>query len=571
MGANIGFLHLPNLTRLSDPVAAPATQTSQAATTAEPTTAPTQRNDIYFVGYQQAPAGRLFRSGNLPFIRRDTAQETGEYSYMLYFWDDSRKEFYQLPAGRMRLLQGASLRGYDLLNLLTQDPQGQLKVYTSPQVNGLVSQAVLAFLNTNPAPSSVSFTPQRLPTRVADARIEVGYYNYGSDTYFSIEGRPSRLARLANQTRDTIQRSDMPVGGTATASATPSITLLTVGGTATASATPSITLLSRSQLKTLATSPYSFGFGIEFEGFVREGTRKELSEKMREDGIKIYTTTGYRSKTPVRGEEPYRRGAKWRQESDGSVEGYDARSSGGSDPRGQGQTFEMVSVILNSSADNKSGNNTWIPELETYCDSLAKNGVLIDPSSGIHIHVGHPNFNAEQTKNLFINSVLMIPVLKGLVSEAWKDRGYARFPNDSNLTRKLSDIANAANDQRSVVRAYRGQFGSERYSYLNTSNFTSTEKPTFEYRFQGSSIEKDTMINTVRILQQIWKASLQGVIPIEQGSGKQQDSVLVDLFGKELFSFARNRYAETELPLARDRSSKKFPGYKFPINASSIT
>jgi hypothetical protein len=139
------------------------------------------------------------------------------------------------------------------------------------------------------------------------------------------------------------------------------------------------------------------------------------------------------------------------------------------------------------------------------------------------------------------------------------------------LTRKLSDIANAANDQQSVVRAYRNQFGSERYSYLNTRNFTSTTKPTFEYRFQGSSIEKDTMINTVRILQQIWKASLQGVIPIEQGSGKQQDSVLVDLFGKELFSFARNRYAETELPLESVRSSNTFPGYNFPINASSIT
>ena len=41
----------------------------------------------------------------------------------------------------------------------------------------------------------------------------------------------------------------------------------------------------------------------------------------------------------------------------------------------------------------------------------------------------------------------MLPVLKGLVSEAWKGRGYAKFPSTDNLQRKLSDIANAGNTQ----------------------------------------------------------------------------------------------------------------------------
>jgi len=165
----------------------------------------------------------------------------------------------------------------------------------------------------------------------------------------------------------------------------------------------------------------------------------------------------------------------------------------------------------------------------------------------------------------------MIPVLKGLVSEAWQSRYYARFPSTSSLRSKLEAIANANDTQESVVTAYKNGFGYERYSWLNTENFGSSRKPTFEYRFQGSSIEKDTMVNTVKILQQIWKASLKGVIPIKEGSGKEQDNVLVDLLGNSLFSFARNRFAETSLPPESQRSSTSFKGYQFPINASSIT
>ena len=332
-----------------------------------------------------------------------------------------------------------------------------------------------------------------------------------------------------------------------------------------------INLLNTNQCRILSESPYSFGFGIEFEGFVRQGTRKELSENLRAEGVKVYSTKGYQSATPVRGEEQYVEGHRWRQEADSSVTGYQANTSGGYDPSGEGQTFEMVSVILNESVDNKSGNNDWIPEIEQYCTALAKHGVLIDPSSGIHIHVGYKNFDAQQTKNFFINSVLMLPVLKGLVSEAWKGRGYAKFPSTDNLQRKLSDIANAGNTQDAVVNAYRRGFGEARYSWLNTVNFGSSRKPTFEYRFQGSSIEKDTMVNTIKILQQIWKASLEGIIPIQRGAGKSQDQVLINLLGQPLFAFARNRYAETELPNATSRTSNSFKGFDFPISASQIT
>ena len=331
-----------------------------------------------------------------------------------------------------------------------------------------------------------------------------------------------------------------------------------------------INLLNKNQCRILSKSPYSFGFGIEFEGFVRDGTRKELSENLRAEGVKVYSTIGYQQTTPVRGEEPYVEGARWKQEADSSVRGFQANTSGGYDPQGQGQTFEMVSVVLNESVDNKSGNNDWIPEIEQYCQALANNGVLIDPSSGIHIHVGYKNFDAEQTKNFFINSVLMLPVLKGLVSEAWKGRGYAKFPSNSNLASKLSNIANAGNTQNSVVNAYRDGFGEGRYMWLNTTNYGRSRKPTFEFRFQGSSIEKDTMVNTIKILQQIWKASLEGVIPIERGAGKAQDQVLIDLLGTPLYAFARNRYAETELPSVTSATSNAFQGFDFPISASQI-
>ena len=338
-----------------------------------------------------------------------------------------------------------------------------------------------------------------------------------------------------------------------------------------ASTTAQINLLSDNQLRILSESPYSFGFGIEFEGFIREGTRKQLSENLRAEGVKVYSTKGYRSESPVRGEENYVQGHRWRQEADSSVTGFQANTSGGYDPSGTGQTFEMVSVILNESVDNKSGNNDWIPEIEQYCQALAKHGVLVDPSSGIHIHVGYKNFDAQQTKNFFINSVLMLPVLKGLVSEAWKGRGYAKFPSQQGLQRKLSKIANANNTQDSVVNAYRNGFGDERYSWLNTNNYGVRGKPTFEFRFQGSSIEKDTMVNTIKILQQIWKASLEGVIPIESGAGKSQDQVLIDLLGTPLYAFARNRYAETELPSVTSRRSNSFEGFNFPVSASEIT
>lgn len=338
-----------------------------------------------------------------------------------------------------------------------------------------------------------------------------------------------------------------------------------------ASTTAPINLLSSNQLRILSESPYSFGFGIEFEGFIREGTRKQLSENLRAEGVKVYSTEGYRSERPVRGEENYVEGHRWRQEADSSVTGFQANTSGGYDPSGRGQTFEMVSVILNESVDNKSGNNDWIPEIEQYCTALAKHGVLVDPSSGIHIHVGYKNFDAQQTKNFFINSVLMLPVLKGLVSEAWKGRGYAKFPSQEGLQPKLSRIASANNTQDAVVDAYRDGFGEERYSWLNTQNYGVRGKPTFEFRFQGSSIEKDTMVNTIKILQQIWKASLEGVIPIERGAGKAQDQVLIDLLGTPLYAFARNRYAETELPSVTSRRSNSFKGFDFPISASQIT
>lgn len=522
-------------------------QTQTAASASQPTSQPMTptggvNRQIVYLGNVQGRANMVYRGGPKRFFTNGIFGTLGpdDYSAIAFFYDPSQGSMpgsiLTAPLGVIARSAGPNFS--DVMNYLADNGRfenpGKLKAYFVRENAVQVAKGIVGGLQN-------TFTPVRPSGGAKEITVDrVRLYT------------PSEFAQWA---------STEPMLGV----------FRGIAGQGTATGTSPITMLSNSQLKSLATSPYSFGFGVEFEGFIRQGTRVQLSQKMRRDGIKIYTTIGYQSKTPVQGEDPYVDGHIWRQESDSSVQGYDARSSGGTDRSGEGQTFEMVSKILNSSADNKSGNNSWIPQMENFCDSLAKNGVLIDPSSGIHIHVGYPNFNAEQTKNLFINSVLMIPVLKGLVSEAWKSRGYAKFPNNSDLGRKLSQIANAAGEQRNVVRAYESQFGTARYSFLNTSNFGYSAKPTFEYRFQGSSIEKDTMVNTIRILQQIWKASLEGVIPIKEGYGKEQDQVLVDLLGTELFSFARNRFAETELPKATDSSSKGFPGFKFPINASSIT
>ncbi len=225
---------------------------------------------------------------------------------------------------------------------------------------------------------------------------------------------------------------------------------------------------------------------------------------------------------------------------------------------------------------------------------MQKSGAMIDPSAGVHIHVGYNNFNDEQTKNLMINTALMMPVLRGMVSEAWKGRSYAMMPPSSRTDSEsgtsdrngfktsLKRIAETTNASR-AVSAYSQNIQSGRSSLLNLTNFGSSSKPTFEYRLQGSTVESDTMINTVKLLQQIWKASLQGVIPIEEGVGKRQDKVLVDLLGLDLYTFCRNRFMETELPRIagdddapgmtsenRRRLTKDKKGYNFPVSASSI-
>jgi hypothetical protein len=108
---------------------------------------------------------------------------------------------------------------------------------------------------------------------------------------------------------------------------------------------------------------------------------------------------------------------------------------------------------------------------------------------------------------------------------------------------------------------------------LSVYNYPSGQSPTFEYRFQQSSVEKDTVINTIKILQRIWLASMHGIIPIKKGSGKEQDKVIVKLLGEDLYTYARNRYAETSLAQVRAGSYSgdvAFEGYNFPIGADEI-
>ena len=230
--------------------------------------------------------------------------------------------------------------------------------------------------------------------------------------------------------------------------------------------------------------------------------------------------------------------------------------------------MEIVSVIL-----NQEENNSWIKPLEHFLTSAQAEGFLIDPSAGTHVHCGFALYDARQTANLFINTTLIRPVLLGLVSEAWKDRYYAMSRDISlDVLKEVNTLGNTST-QRNVVSEYSSAQGQNRYSLMSLQNFPNGQSPTFEYRFQQSSVEKDTVINTVKILQRIWLASMKGVIPIKKGSGKSQDIVIKDLLGEDLYTYARNRYAETSLaPVRRGSTSSDnaFMGYNFPMGANEI-
>ena len=513
-------------------------------------------NTFYYIGYQNANSGSLYnRSSEIKkfpittsddkvnvfyfaMLDEETDDRTGEAMDLVYY--------YQLQWGNTRVDGGAE-------NQEQITTVAQLQSYFKNNTSRLSTPDTLNLFRLNGVDANTQTTIEALSKKAQSFELLPSV----APTYFTSTPNGSTQFNLRSDEKIvSVNRMFKQILG--------SIDTLRASRQATVSNTP---LLTNAKLKTLAKKTYSKPFGLEIEGFDRFNTRLSFTKGMRERGNKIYATIAYKSKIPINGEEPYVDDAIWRVEADTSVRGADARG-GSSDRSGVQNTMEIVSVIL-----NQEENNSWIKPLEHFLTSAQAEGFLIDPSAGTHVHCGFALYDARQTANLFINTTLIRPVLLGLVSEAWKDRYYAMSRDISlDVLKEVNTLGNT-NTQRDVVREYSGAQGQNRYSLMSLQNFPNGQSPTFEYRFQQSSVEKDTVINTVKILQRIWLASMKGVIPIKKGSGKSQDIVIKDLLGEDLYTYARNRYAETSLaPVRRGSTSSDnaFMGYNFPMGANEI-
>ena len=513
-------------------------------------------NTFYYIGYQNANSGSLYnRSSEIkkfPITTSDDKVNVFYFAMLDEETDDRTGEaidlvyYYQLQWGNTRVDGGAE-------NQEQITTVAQLQSYFKNNTSRLSTPDTLNLFRLNGVDANTQTTIEALSKKAQSFELLPSV----APTYFTSTPNGSTQFNLRSDEKIvSVNRMFKQILG--------SIDTLRASRQATVSNTP---LLTNAKLKTLAKKTYSKPFGLEIEGFDRFNTRLSFTKGMRERGNKIYATIAYKSKIPINGEEPYVDDAIWRVEADTSVRGADARG-GSSDRSGVQNTMEIVSVIL-----NQEENNSWIKPLEHFLTSAQAEGFLIDPSAGTHVHCGFALYDARQTANLFINTTLIRPVLLGLVSEAWKDRYYAMSRDISlDVLKEVNTLGNT-NTQRDVVREYSGAQGQNRYSLMSLQNFPNGQSPTFEYRFQQSSVEKDTVINTVKILQRIWLASMKGVIPIKKGSGKSQDIVIKDLLGEDLYTYARNRYAETSLaPVRRGSTSSDnaFMGYNFPMGANEI-
>ena len=183
------------------------TQTAASASQTQADRSPNQ--GIRFVGYQFADAGRLFRSGSLPFIMNSQVRGGGRKSYMLYWWSDINEQFYQLPAGQMDLRQGSVIPIYDTLNRISQSTPGKLKLYTTATVNALVASALRSMSDTP------SFAPQRISGQAA-LELNVADYDFFTDAYSNEPQRARRIMNLANAVNVDVTGTEQTTASTVT-------------------------------------------------------------------------------------------------------------------------------------------------------------------------------------------------------------------------------------------------------------------------------------------------------------------------------------------------------------------
>ena len=281
---------------------APASGTSgnvvaeQMAASMRPTPTGGTSTQIVYLGYVRSQANLIYRSGELRFNKNNQFSgltQSESYSAMAFFFDPYTQRILSSPLGTLPPSSGSRLS--EVLNSLSLDTPGRLKGYSVPENARYVAQCLVG--------NRTSFTPVRpssdSPTLIAVDRIR----QYTMTEFNTFLGNTPAF--------ETIRDGS-------------------VTGSESQTSRNLVNLLTTAQLKSLATSPYSFGFGLELEGYVRQGpynSRLKLAKNLREQGVKIYVSRGYRSTQPLNNEEAtFKRGSNWRMESDGSVGGHDVNN-----------------------------------------------------------------------------------------------------------------------------------------------------------------------------------------------------------------------------------------------------
>jgi hypothetical protein len=491
---------------------------TQTATTAEPTTTVTGTSNVYFIGYQSALPGRLFRSGNRLFSRGGLVEVTGRRSYMLYWWNDTDKNIYQLPAGPLDLRSGQELRDVAALSLISQDTPGELKLYTDNDVQSLVAQSVLAYFEAQP-PSDVSFSPKRLPTGVADLTIPLGDYLLASRYFFESSNRMQRLSVQANLTRQRIQRSDMPVGGTTTEPTAGVQRGLMTG-------LNNVTERQRNEVGKLPFRTNGYGkasFGVEFEGHNLNLSRREVAEQMTSAGFPMQAT-GYSH-----------------DEFPGQIKlTTDVTVFPQSTPPGRKHHFEMVTNL------EKSQGETGLKYVMGTLDKMQELGARIDRTSGIHIHLDNSKWTQQHKINLAINFAIIEPWLS-LSVPSWR-RPSRFFASQWYQNWSVSQVERlkASTDKRSMIQA----ISASREKRLNIT--CSRGYPTWELRFPASNTDAATIEAHIMMWWRLSQISAYGVLDYKkldtQTRAMSYEKYLESFLGTDVYTWFRNRQYDLARP-----------------------
>lgn len=185
--------------------------------------------------------------------------------------------------------------------------------------------------------------------------------------------------------------------------------------------------------------------------------------------------------------------------------------------------FELVSPILSG--------QTGLQNLRDCLRVAEEVGCEIYEQGGVHVHFDNRGWDLQVRKNLLINQYLMSPWLQATQPKHRRNNRWAKpFKSLDGSYESFKRRVLEASSERDLTRVVRG----DRYYEINVTN---TRQPTWEWRFPQGSIEQDTNINMVRLLDKIIEVSKKGLL---SSSNVTEDGMRMWM-GIDLFTFWRNR------------------------------